>query len=100
MPCSGCLKPVKVVNPFEPLLTYPEDRLLVRRDHPKYLNLILAVTFLYQLQRPVKRRRRSWANTSKPTLDDMAIANELAHRAVWPQSLDELSRPRPRVVAR
>ena len=48
------LKPVTVVNPFEPLLTYAENRLLVRRDNPKYLHLILAVTFLYQLQRPVK----------------------------------------------
>ena len=53
-PFSGCLKPVPVVNPFEPLLSYPDDRLLVRRDHPKYLNLILAVTFLHQLQRPVQ----------------------------------------------
>ena len=48
------LKPVAVVNPYEPLLTYAENRLLVRRDNPKYLHLILAVTFLYQLQRPVK----------------------------------------------
>ena len=44
-----------VVNPFEPFLSYAEDRLAVRRDNPKYLHLILAVTFLHQLQRPVKR---------------------------------------------
>ena len=42
-----------VESVWRPLLTYPEESLAVRRDHPKYLNLILAVTFLYQLQRPV-----------------------------------------------
>ena len=42
------------MNPFEPLLSYAEDRLAVRRDNPKYLNFILAVTFIHQLQRPGK----------------------------------------------
>ena len=85
------LKPVTVVNPYEPLLTYAENRLLVRRDNPKYLHLILAVTFLYQLQRPVKHDADA-GDYIETTLDDIAIANELA-TDLFGQSLGELSRP-------
>ena len=80
-----------VANPFEPLLSYTEDRLAVRRDHPKYLSLILAVTFLYQMQRPVKNDELC-GDYLETTLEDIAIANELA-TALFGQSLDELSRP-------
>jgi DNA primase catalytic core len=85
------LKPVQVVNPFEPLLTYPDDRLLVRRDHPKYLHLILAVTFLHQLQRPVKRDE-AVGEYIETTLADVAAANAIAHE-LFGHSLDDLSRP-------
>ena len=86
------LKPLPVVNPFEPLLSYAEDRLAVRRDNPKYLNLVLAVTFLYQFQRPVKHDGQSGLDYLETTLDDIAIANDLA-AALFGQSLDDLSRP-------
>ena len=82
-PFNGCSSRVAVVNPFEPLLSYPDEPLLVRRDNPKYLHLILAVTFLHQLQRPVKHDAEL-GDYIETTLDDIAIANELAHRAVWP----------------
>lgn len=85
------LKPLKVLNPFEPLLGYPDEHLLVRRDHPKYLNLILAVTFLYQLQRPV-HHDAELGDYLETTLDDIAIANDLAHQ-LFGHSLDDLSRP-------
>jgi DNA primase catalytic core len=85
------LKPLKVINPFEPLLSYPDESLLVRRDQPKYLNLILAVTFLYQLQRPI-HNDAELGNYIETTLDDIAIANELAH-TLFGHSLDDLSRP-------
>ncbi len=85
------LRPLKIINPFEPLLSYPDESLLVRRDHPKYLNLILAVTFLYQLQRPV-RNDAALGDYIETTLDDIAIANELAHE-LFGHSLDDLSRP-------
>jgi len=85
------LKPLKVINPFEPLLDYPEGHLAVRRDQPKYLNLILAVTFLYQLQRPVQHDAEL-GDYIETTLDDIAIANELAHQ-LFGHSLDDLSRP-------
>ena len=86
------LKPVPVVNPFEPLLSYAEDRLAVRRDNPKYLNLILAVTFLHQMQRPARHDAETGLDYIETTLDDIAIANELA-TALFGQTLDELSRP-------
>ncbi len=85
------LKPLKVINPFEPLLDYPEEHLSVRRDQPKYLNLILAVTFLYQLQRPV-HHDAELGDYIETTLDDIAIANDLAHE-LFGHSLDDLSRP-------
>ena len=90
------LKPVVVVNPFEPLLSYPDEQLLVRRDHPKYLHLILAVTFLHQLQRPVKHDA-DLGDYIETTLDDIAIANDLAHQ-LFGHSLDDLSRPEPRTA--
>lgn len=85
------LSPVTVVNPFEPLLTYADDRLAVRRDNPKYLNLILVVTFLYQMQRDVKHDELC-GDYIETTLDDIAVANELATE-LFGQSLSELSRP-------
>ncbi|MGH7943322.1 MAG: CHC2 zinc finger domain-containing protein [Limisphaerales bacterium] len=85
------LKPLKVVNPFEPLLSYPDESLLVRRDQPKYLNLILGVTFLHQLQRPV-HNDAELGDYIETTLDDIAIANELAHE-LFGHNLDDLSRP-------
>jgi hypothetical protein len=86
-----------VVNPFEPLLTYTEDRLAVRRDNPKYLNLILGVTFLHQMQRPVKHDE-ACGDYIETTLDDIAIANELA-TALFGQALDDLSRPGQQLLA-
>ena len=85
------LAPVAVVNPFEPLLSYGDDRLAFRRDHPKYLNLILAVTFLHQMQHP-RKHDAELGDYIETTLDDIAIANELAHQ-LFGQSLDDLSFP-------
>jgi DNA primase catalytic core len=85
------LKPLLIVNPYEPLLTAAEDRLLMRREQPKYLQLILAVTVLYQMQRPLKHHERLGPYI-ETTLDDIALAHELAV-GVWGQALDELARP-------
>jgi DNA primase len=85
------LKPLAVVNPFEPLLSYGDDRLLFRRDHPKYLSLILAVAFLHQMQRAVKHHP-VLGDHIEVTLDDIAIANELALE-LFGASLDDLSSP-------
>jgi DNA primase catalytic core len=85
------LKPLLVVNPYEPLLTAAEDRLLMRREQPKYLQLILAVTVLYQMQRPLKHHELLGPYI-ETTLDDIALAHDLA-LGVWGQALDELARP-------
>jgi DNA primase len=86
------LRPLVVVNPFEPLLRYGEDgRLLFRRDHPKYLQLILVVTFLHQMQRDVKHDEEI-GDYIETTLDDIAIANDLGAE-LFGQSLDDLSAP-------
>ena len=85
------LRPLKVVNPFEPLLAYAEDRLVMRRENPKYLHLILCVTFLYQMQRPIKEHAEL-GEYIETTLDDIAVANEIA-AGLFGHSLDELSRP-------
>jgi DNA primase len=88
------LRPLVVVNPFEPLLDYGDGKagaLPLRRDHPKYLNLILVVTFLYQHQRAVKHDAEL-GDYIETTLEDIAIANDLAAE-LFGQSLDELSFP-------
>ncbi len=85
------LQPLVVVNPFEPLLGYPDEQLLVRRDQPKYLNLILTVAFLHQLQRPIRQHPRL-GNYIEVSLEDIAIANDLAHQ-LFGHSLDDLSPP-------
>lgn len=92
------LEPIAVVNPFEPLLSYGDDRLAFRRDHPKYLNLILAVTFLHQMQRP-RKHDAELGEYIETTLDDIAIANELAHQ-LFGQSLDDLSFPSRQALER
>jgi DNA primase len=83
------LRPLPVINPYEPLLSYPDEYLVVRRDHPKYLQLILAVAFLHQMQRPL-RHDPELGDYLEATLDDIAIANELTHQA-FGHSLADLS---------
>lgn len=85
------LRSLPVINPFEPLLSYPEEYLVVRRDQPKYLQLILAVAFVHQMQRPLKRDPLL-GEYVEATLDDIAIANDLAHHA-FGTSLADLSEP-------
>jgi hypothetical protein len=89
------LKPLAVVNPHAGQLTYGDDRLQGRRDQPKYLNLIKAVAFLHQLQRPVRQARRSNGQVFdylEVAPSDVRTANRLAHDVLG-HSLDELSRP-------
>jgi hypothetical protein len=86
------LKPLRVVNPFEPFLTYGDDNLCVRRDNPKYLGLIEIV-----LHRPLhlvqeRDRDESGEDFIETTLDDIAIANELAHE-LFGHSPEELPHP-------
>jgi len=89
------LRPLVVVNPYADRLTYGDDRLQGRRDHPKYLNLIKAVSFLHQMQRETRVAKRSTGEAFEyieVTPADVRTANKLAHEILG-HSLDELSRP-------
>jgi DNA primase len=88
------LRPLKVVNPYAPALTYPDERLQMRREQKKYLTLIDSIALLHQHQREIKRARRGDVEVEyvevKP--EDIALANDLA-RQVLGRSLDELAHP-------
>ena len=85
------LRPVLVANPFARDLTFLDDRTRTRRDHVKYLTLIRAIALLHQHQRPVRtvEHRGEAVPYIEVTLDDIAVANRLAHQVLG-RSLDEL----------
>ena len=93
------LRPLKVVNPYAELLTFTSRSLRARRDHTKYLNLILAVTYLHQYQREVRRITHDGKEIAYITvrLEDIARANEIAGEVLG-RSLDELSPPSRRLL--
>jgi hypothetical protein len=92
------LQPLHVVNAYAPQLTFLSDRTRTRRDHMKYLTLIRAITLLHQHQRQMVSgacaRLRSPGGREphyyiEVTLEDIALANRLAHEVLG-RSLDEL----------
>jgi len=94
------LRPLEVINPFEPLLTYGEDgRLIFRRDQPKFQQLVVAITFLNQMRRAIKRDEVTGKEYIETTLDDIAIANELALE-LFGNSLDDLPPPSRELLER
>ncbi|MEW6585887.1 MAG: DNA primase, partial [Nitrospirota bacterium] len=86
------LRPLMVVNPFAPQLTFLDSRLRMRRDHAKYLTLIRAVALLHQYQR--QERKVTHQGQVIPYIEvdvkDIEIANRLANH-VMGTSLDELA---------
>jgi DNA primase catalytic core len=93
------LKPLAVVNTYAEQLTFLDDRTRTRRDHAKYLTLIESITLLHQYQREVKvmERRGQRIEYIEVTLDDIALANTLAHEVLG-RSLDELPPQTRRVL--
>jgi len=85
------LKPVPVVNPYAPGLTFQDSQTRTRRDHMKYLTLIRSVALLHQHQRPHKtvEHRGRTVEYIEVALNDIAMANRLAHEVLG-RSLDEL----------
>ena len=85
------LKPIFVANPYARELTFLDRQTRTRRDHMKYLTLIRSLTLLHQYQRP----RKTTLYRGKPveyievTVNDIAMANQLAHEVLG-RSLDEL----------
>jgi hypothetical protein len=86
------LRPLLVANPYARHLTFLDDRTRTRRDHVKYLTLIRTIALLHQYQRPVRTapHRGEVVPYIEVTLDDIAVANRLAHQVLG-RSLDELS---------
>jgi len=85
------LRPLLVANPYADRLTFLNDRTRTRRDHMKYLTLIRAVTLLHQYQRKIETINHQGALVQyiEVTLEDIAIANNLAHEILG-RTLDEL----------
>jgi DNA primase catalytic core len=85
------LKPVPVVNPYAPGLTFQDSQTRTRRDHMKYLTLIRSVALLHQHQRSRKtvEHRGRTVEYIEVALADIAMANRLAHEVLG-RSLDEL----------
>lgn len=85
------LEQVGVVIPFVELIDFPDQWLRTRRDNPRFLNLIEAITFLYQHQREHKRDQDG--NTYiEATIDDYARAYALAAEVLG-QTLSDIKRP-------
>jgi DNA primase catalytic core len=85
------IRPLAVLNPFARHLTFPDEATRTRRDHEKYLTLIDTIALLHQYQREVRTttRRGKAIEYVEATLDDIALANQLAHEVLG-RSLDEL----------
>ena len=85
------LQPVFVANPYARELTFQDSQIRTRRDHMKYLTLIRTIALLHQHQRPRKtvEHRGRTVDYIEVTLDDIAVANRLAHEVLG-RSLDEL----------
>ena len=88
------LRPLRVINPFAELLTYPAETLRARRDNMKYLGLILAIAFLRQYQREIKtvQDNGDLLQYIEVVLDDIEKANTLAAEILG-RTLDELAPP-------
>ena len=85
------LRPLPVVNPWAPALTFVDDRTRTRRDHEKYLTLIDTIALLHQFQREIQSAERDdrVVEYIEVELGDLEIANRLA-ADVLGRSLDEL----------
>lgn len=89
------LQPVHVVNPLARELSYPCDRLILRREQKKYLALIKTIALLNQYQREHKTvdagngRRIEYIEV---TASDIEIAAALAP-SILRRNLDELAPP-------
>ncbi len=101
------LRPVRVVIPFAAAIEFPAESIRTRRDNPRFLNLIEALAFLHQVQRPLtlfesgEKAARTLEELSddeldgfrvEATLDDYAMAYELAAELLY-ETLAELKRP-------
>jgi len=71
------LKPVKVINPFAEFLELPESVFKPRRTNAHYLQLIEAITFYCQYQRPKKYDESTGEEYIETIIEDIKEANKL-----------------------
>jgi hypothetical protein len=89
---QSLLKPYEVHIPWVDRLTFLDEKTRTRRDHMKYLQLIAAVALLHQYQRDIRPVTCADGKTVPAvvaTLDDLAIANRLAHETLG-RCLDDM----------
>jgi DNA primase catalytic core len=86
------LRPLRVANPFAERLTFIDTKTRTRRDHMKYLVLIRASALLHQYQRMMRTARRGCdvIDYIEATLDDVELANLIAHHVLG-RSLDHFA---------
>jgi hypothetical protein len=83
------LKPINVVIPYAPLITFPTHSVRTRRDHEKFLFLIMTITFIRQFQKQHKVEGNMLYIEADTT--DYEFAYELS-RSVLGQTIDEVSK--------
>lgn len=94
------IEPLQVMNPYAQHLTFINDRTRTRRDHEKYLTLIDTIALLHQHQRALRTVEQGGEvlRYVEVTLDDIALANQLAHEVLG-RTLDELPPQTRRLLA-
>ncbi len=85
------LRPLVVVNPLESTLRFGNDHLRSRRDHPKFLRLVLVSAFLHQMQRKVKHHPEL-GDYIEVEPEDVTMAHELAVHILGSNDLNASSR--------
>jgi len=89
------LRKIHVFIPFVDKLKFPSSQLKTRRDHQKFLRLIMAIGFLHQYQRKVKKVKlgnNKELEYIECTLEDYKIAYELLKDGILDNTLDDIPR--------
>jgi DNA primase len=94
------LEPWPVYNPYAEFMTFPTDKMRLRRDHMKYLTLIDAIALLHQFQREkrvILCDDGARVEALVVDLRDIEVANKLASEVLG-RTLDELPPQTRRVL--
>ncbi len=87
------LEPVIIFNPYVKHISFPAHKIRTRRDHERFLNLIEAITFLYQFQRERKKLKTpdgkeiEYIETS---IEDYDLAYSLMSDGILETTINEL----------
>ncbi len=88
-----------VINPYSKLLTFTTKSIRVHREHDKYLNLIVAIAYLFQYQREIKKTQHKGKQIEYITVKiaDIEKAHQIANDVLG-NSLEELTTPSRRLL--